>query len=83
MTLKELTKKPLPKIAEASGKAYQNVDKIYMYGGESSKLTKDIMTNVTQVSESLGETLGIDLKSILGKLIENKIEGKTPEKTSK
>ena len=73
----------LPKIAEASGKAYQNVEKIYMYGGDSSKLTKDIMTNVTQVSESLGETLGLDLKSVLGKLIENKIEGKaekTPDK---
>ena len=64
----------LPKIAEASGKAYQNVDKIYMYGGDSSKLTKDIMTNVSQISESLGETLGIDLKSLLGKFVEGKIE---------
>ena len=69
----------LPKIAEASGKAYQNVDKIYMYGGESSKLTKDIMTNVTQVSESLGETLGLDLKSMLGKFLEGKL-GKDKDK---
>ena len=72
----------LPKIAEASGKAYQNVDKIYMYGGDSSKLTKDIMTNVTQVSESLGETLGIDLKSLLGKFVEGKID-KASKKNSK
>ena len=69
----------LPKIAEASGKAYQNVDKIYMYGGESSKLTKDIMTTVTQVSESLGETLGLDLKSMLGKFLEGKL-GKDKDK---
>ncbi len=62
----------LPKIAEASGMAYQNVDKIYMYGGDSSRLTKDIMTNVTQISESLGESLGIDLKSLLGRLIDRK-----------
>ncbi len=70
----------LPKIAEASGKAYQNVDKIYMYGGESSKLTKDIMTNVTQVSESLGETLGIDLKTILGKVLDKTDKKKSEDK---
>ncbi|MCQ2591725.1 MAG: hypothetical protein MJ188_02985 [Treponema sp.] len=64
----------LPKIAEASGKAYQNVDKIYMYGGESSKLQSDIMKNITQVSEGLGETLGIDLKSLLGRFIDNKLD---------
>ena len=66
----------LPKIAEASGMAYQNVEKIYMYGGDSSKLTKDIMTNVTQISESLGESLGLDLKSVLGKLIESHTDEK-------
>ena len=71
----------LPKIAEAAGHAYQNVDKIYMYGGDSSKLTKDIMTNVTQVSESLGETLGIDLKTVLGKFIDGKVE-KSKKKSS-
>ena len=71
----------LPKIAEASGKAYQNVDKIYMYGGESSKLTKDLMTNVTQISESLGETLGLDLKSMLGKFLEGKL-GKEKDKSA-
>ena len=70
-------------IAEASGKAYQNVDKIYMYGGDSSKLTKDIMTNVTQVSESLGETLGIDLKSLLGKIIDAKLDGKKKDAEQK
>ena len=57
--------KTLPAIAEAAGKAYTNVDSIYMYGGESSKLTEDIMKNVTQISEGLGQGLGIDLKSLL------------------
>lgn len=57
--------KTLPAIAEAAGKAYTNVDSIYMYGGESSKLTEDIMKNVTQVSEGLGQSLGIDLKTLL------------------
>ena len=55
----------LPAIAEAVGKGYTNVDKIMMFGGDTSKLAGDIMTNVTQVSEGLSESLGIDLKTLL------------------
>jgi flotillin len=55
----------LPAIAKAVGDGYQNVDKIMMFGGESSKLAGDIMTNVSQVSEGLSESLGIDLKTLL------------------
>ena len=66
----------LPKIAEAAGKAYQNVDKIYMYGGDCSKLQSDIMKNVTQVSEGLGQTMGIDLKTLLGAFVGSKLAGK-------
>lgn len=62
----------LPAIAAAVGEGYQNVDKIYMYGGESSKLASDIMTNVSQVSEGLSESLGIDLKSMLAGFIGGK-----------
>jgi flotillin len=66
----------LPAIAEAVGKGYTNVDKIVMLGGESSKLSGDIINNVTQVSEGLSAGLGIDLKSMLagvlgGKLLSN------------
>ena len=62
----------LPAIAAAVGEGYQNVEKIYMYGGESSKLAGDIMTNVSQVSEGLSESLGIDLKSMLAGFIGGK-----------
>ena len=55
----------LPAIAEAVGQGYQGVDKIVMLGGESSKLSGDIINNVTQISEGLGQGLGIDLKSLL------------------
>ena len=55
----------LPAIAEATGKAYASVDKIVMLGGESSKLSEDIINNVTQVSEGLAQSLGIDIKSLL------------------
>ena len=63
----------LPAIAEAAGKAYTNVDKIYMYGGETSQLAGDIMKNVTQVSEGLSESLGIDLSSVLAGFLGGKL----------
>lgn len=63
----------LPAIAEAAGKAYTNVDKIVMFGGESSKLTEDIIKNVTQISEGLGQSLGIDLKSLLTGVLGTKL----------
>lgn len=65
----------LPAIAEAAGKAYTNVDKIYMYGGESSKLQEDIIKNVTQVSEGLSQSMGIDLKSLLAGVLGSKLLG--------
>ncbi len=73
----------LPKIAEASGKAYQNVDKIYMYGGDSSKLQGDMMKTITQVSEGLGETLGIDLKTLAASLIGGKVISDLSDKKGK
>ena len=63
----------LPEIAKAIGDGYQNVDKIMMFGGESSKLAGDIMTNVSQVSEGLSESLGIDLKPLLAGLVGGKL----------
>ena len=66
----------LPAIAKAIGDGYQNVDKIMMFGGESSKLASDIMTNVSQVSEGLSESLGIDLKSLLAGFMGGKVAGR-------
>lgn len=63
----------LPAIAKAVGEGYQSVDKIVMLGGESSKLSGDILNNVTQVSEGLTESLGIDLKTILTGFLGGKI----------
>lgn len=63
----------LPKIAEAAGNAYANVGKIYMYGGDSSQLQGDIMKNVTQISEALGQSLGINPKDLLNSFIGAKL----------
>ena len=59
----------LPAIAEATGKAYTNVDKIVMFGDNGEKLTSGIINNVAQVSEGLSESLGIDLKGVLGSFL--------------
>lgn len=63
----------LPKIAEAVGNGYQNVDKIVMLGGESSKLSGDIINNITQISEGMSQSLGIDMKSLLAGVLGTKL----------
>ena len=73
----------LPKIAEAAGNAYSNVHKIYMYGGDSSQLQGDIMKNVTQISEALGQSLGIDPKNLLNSFIGAKLANSTGKNGAK
>lgn len=81
MQLKAITTlfEQMPAIAEAAGKAYTNVDKIYMYGGESSKLQEDIIKNITQISEGLTQSMGIDLKSLLAGVLSGKMLGSNRE----
>lgn len=55
----------LPKIAEAVGKGYANVDSIKMFGGDSSQLAGNIMTTVTQVTDGIAESTGLDINSLL------------------
>ena len=57
----------LPKIAEAVAKGYMNVESIKMFGGDSSKLAGDIMTTVTQVTDGIKESTGLDINEMLAK----------------
>lgn len=57
----------LPKIVEAVAKGYMNVDSIKMFGGDSSKLAGDIMTTVTQVTDGIKESTGLDINEMLAK----------------
>ena len=63
----------LPAIAQAIGDGYSNVDKIVMFGDQTSKLSGNIVNNLTQISEGLAESLGIDLKSVLNGALTDKI----------
>ena len=52
-----------------------------MYGdGNSAKLTKDIMTTLTQVTDGLKESAGIDLQSVLSGFVGAKLADGKEEK---
>jgi len=63
----------LPKIAEAIGQGYSNVESIKMFGGESSQLAGNIMTSITQVSDGLKESTGLDVQSLLAGFLGGKL----------
>lgn len=63
----------LPEIAKAVGDGYQGVDKIIMLGGDSNQLAGNILNTTTQISESLSESMGIDLKALLSGVLGGKI----------
>ena len=62
----EMYFKAMPEIARNIAEPLAKVDKITMYGdGNSSKLMKDIMGTLTQVTDGLKESTGIDLQTVL------------------
>ena len=65
----------LPAIAEAVASGYNSVDSIKMYGGDSSQLTGSIINSLTQVSDGINESIGIDLKSALMGILGAKVLG--------
>lgn len=63
----------LPHIAEAVANGYNKVDKINIYGGNSSQLQERLVGDVTQISEGLSQSMGIDLKTLLSGFLGGKI----------
>lgn len=63
----------LPAIAEAIGSAYNGVDKIVMLGGDSTELAGGVINNLTQVSEGLSQSLGIDINTLISSFIGSKV----------
>lgn len=62
----EMYFKAMPEIAKNIAEPLSKVDKITMYGdGNSSKLMKDIMNTLNQVTDGMKESTGIDLNSII------------------
>lgn len=62
----EMYFKAMPEIAKNIAEPLTKVDRITMYGdGNSSKLMKDIMNTLNQVTDGLKESTGIDLSAVL------------------
>ena len=71
----------MPEIARNIAEPLTKVDKITMYGdGNSAKLTKDIMTTLTQVTDGLKESAGIDLQAVLSGFVGGKLADSKNEK---
>lgn len=64
----------LPKIAENVAKPMSNIDSIKMFGeGNTAKLTSEIMTTITQVTDGIKESTGIDPMSVLAGFLGGKL----------
>ncbi|MCD8379507.1 MAG: flotillin family protein [Lachnospiraceae bacterium] len=64
----------LPEVMKNAAQPLQNVDKITMYGeGNSAKMVKDIVNGVTQVTEGLKESSGVDLQALISGFLGGKI----------
>ena len=76
----EMYFKALPEVVKNAAEPLSNVDKITMYGdGNSSRLMKDVMGTVVQVTDGLKESTGVDLSAVLAGFLGGKVAS-TPTK---
>ncbi len=70
----EMYFKALPEVVKNAATPLNNVDRITMYGdGNSAKLMKDIMGTVTQITDGLKESTGVDLSAVLSGFLGGKV----------
>lgn len=80
----EMYFKALPEIAKNVATPLNNVDKITMYGdGNSAKMTKDIINTMSQITNGITESTGIDLQSLISGFVGGKFAIPTTEITVK
>ena len=77
----EMYFKALPEVVKNAATPLTNVDRITMYGdGNSAKLMKDIMGTVTQVTDGLKESTGVDLTAVLSGFLGGKVASVSEDK---
>ena len=77
----EMYFKALPEVVKNAATPLTNVDRITMYGdGNSAKLMKDIMGTVTQVTDGLKESTGVDLTAVLSGFLGGKVASASEDK---
>ena len=63
----------LPEISKNITAPLGNIDKITMYGdGNNAKLVGDITKSLTQITDGLNDSLGVDVKSLVTGFLKNK-----------
>lgn len=78
----EMYFKALPEVVKNAAEPLTSVDRITMYGdGNSSRLMKDVMGTVVQVTDGLKESTGVDLQAVLSGFLAGKVAADaTPKK---
>lgn len=72
----------LPEIAKNVAAPLNNIDKITMYGeGNSAKMTKDIINTMSQITNGITESTGIDLQSLISGFLGGKLAAPNKEIT--
>jgi len=72
----EMYFKALPDVVKNAAEPLNNVDRITMYGdGNNTKLIKDVMGTVVQVTDGLKESTGVDLTAVLAGFLGGKVAG--------
>lgn len=75
----EMYFKALPEVVKNAALPLERVDRITMYGdGNNTRLIKDIMNTVNQVTDGLKESTGVDLTSVLSGFLAGKALEKEP-----
>ncbi len=69
----EMYFRALPEVVKNAAEPLSSVDRITMYGdGNSSKLMKDVMGTVVQITDGLKEATGVDLQAVLSGFLAGK-----------
>ena len=73
----EMYFKALPDVVKNAAEPLAKVNKITMYGdGNSTKLMKDVMNTLNQVTDGLKESTGVDLNAVLSGFLGGSVAGK-------
>lgn len=77
----EMYFKALPDVVRNAAEPLAKVDKITMYGdGNSTKLMKDVMNTLNQVTDGLKESTGVDLNAVLSGFLGGRLSIKDEDK---
>lgn len=76
-SIAEMAFKALPEIAKEVSAPLNNIDNIIMYGDQTDKLIEKSTKRIDSITDIARDTLGIDLRSLVGKFADNVTNSKT------